>query len=361
MANNDQHDTITPAPSSSSFSYAPPPSSSNITTKPSFSLDLDVHATKSRWLSFSAQVWEYLKIYSRFFLLWISLATVIVILVYEHSVSTDPDSPFMYQTTLIWPCAIIAAGAAFYDLGELIVRFVRHGRGMPAKAIIGCELVALLATLAGIAMFVIQTVSIGNIAEWLDSSELGITFSVGAMLGISAIVRLALWIRACIDRGRELAAGKPRVMYIPSTGEIVYLIPRPRRSREELDMFDEIKETLRKDTASDVDTARHEEEERSLPPLPPPKPVARQPTGLMNPPPDDYEPDEAELERRRRGDAQPQLILLPGDTALKFSSNISGASPGGSYAVEGKVLGRPIWADSDSLRSSDVPRRRSWG
>ncbi|KAH7362729.1 hypothetical protein B0T11DRAFT_328766 [Plectosphaerella cucumerina] len=344
------NDNITPAPSASFVSLAPPPSSTTIQTKPSFSLDLDLNTSKPRWLSLSAQVWEFIKMYFRFGLLCLSLAIIGCTLGYHF---THVVQSGMWSTTiLLWPVALPAIIGVFYDLSELVVRFVRHGRGMPPKALIGCELIALLGCLAGVGLFLQQVLSFP--LEWLDSSDIGTTVAVGAMTFLSAAIRLILWVRACIDRSRELKAAKPRVMYVPSTGEVVYLIPRARRNKNELEMFDEIKESLRKDTASE-----HEEEDLT-PPLPP-APAARRPTGLMDPPPDDYEPDAAELERRRRGDAQPQLLLLPGEAAAKFSSNIYGSTPGGAFAVEGKVLGRPKWADSDSLRSSDMPRRRSWG
>ncbi|KAH6686464.1 hypothetical protein F5X68DRAFT_209047 [Plectosphaerella plurivora] len=343
------NDNITPAPSASFVSLAPPPSST-IQTKPSFSLDLDLSASKPKWLSLSAQVWEHIKIFFRFILFCLSLA--IMISSFTYHVTHIVQSGIYGYTILLWPTAIPALVGVFYDLAELITRFVRHGRGMPPKALIGCELIAMMGCMAGVGLFLQQVLSFP--LEWLDSKDLGTTVAVGAMSFLSCALRFILWVRACIDRSRELKAGKPRVMFVPSTGEVVYLIPRARRNKNELEMFDEIKESLRKDTSSEQD------DEDLTPPPPPAKAAPRRPTGLMDPPPDDYEPDAAELERRRRGDAQPQLLLMPGETA-KFSSNIFGSTPGGAFAVEGKVLGRPNWPDTDSLRSSDVPRRRSWG
>ncbi|GKT46148.1 uncharacterized protein ColSpa_06329 [Colletotrichum spaethianum] len=55
----------------------------------------------------------------------------------------------------------------------------------------------------------------------------------------------------------------------------------------------------------------------------------------MRPPPEDYEPSEEEIERMRRGDAQPQLIL-PGDVDIKFATSVTGMTPADASAREGK-------------------------
>jgi len=69
--------------------------------------------------------------------------------------------------------------------------------------------------------------------------------------------------------------------------------------------------------------------------------VRRKP--LQPPPPEeDHVPDEAELERRRRGDAQPQL-LSPHDMIYKFSSSVTGTTPQDTRVTMDKVLlGSPL-------------------
>jgi hypothetical protein len=79
-------------------------------------------------------------------------------------------------------------------------------------------------------------------------------------------------------------------------------------------------------------------------PPPPPKDYIRP---SLRPPPPDHVPDEAELERRRRGDAQPQLIS-PRDLDLKFSTSVTGTMPGDTESAETKFL-----VGSSPLRPSE--------
>jgi hypothetical protein len=74
--------------------------------------------------------------------------------------------------------------------------------------------------------------------------------------------------------------------------------------------------------------------EEEPPPPPPPKEPNYRPS--LRPPPLDHVPDEEELERRRRGDAQPQLI--PPRDWVKFSTSVMGNTPGDANAAEDKFL-----------------------
>ncbi|KAF3346047.1 hypothetical protein VdG2_05882 [Verticillium dahliae VDG2] len=87
---------------------------------------------------------------------------------------------------------------------------------------------------------------------------------------------------------------------------------------------------------------------------------------LMRPPPEGYEPDEAEMERRRRGDAQPQFMVAE-VVDMKFASNVVVNPQEGKFLVESsRSPGVAGESSRSQLRSAPMgetraDRPRSWG
>lgn len=209
-------------------------------------------------------------------------------------------------------------------------------------------------------------------------------------------IHLALFIRACIERSAEIRRRRPRVMYIPETGQTVYVVAKPVPKLRKM-LTKKSHYPTRDQAALRRPPTPPDAPQRYLPPLemelPPPlperpgdrspqspaasiikrKPVPGIPRNVppgdwerhmrpnMRPPPEDYEPSEEELERMRRGDAQPQLIM-PGDVDFKFSTSATGMTPADADAREGKyrVNMSQTWTTTAGESSRDMggARRR---
>ncbi|KAF9871801.1 hypothetical protein CkaCkLH20_10735 [Colletotrichum karsti] len=292
-----------------------------------------------------------------------------------------------YVVLNIWPsiCLIAALPSFLWDLAEFLTICARLGRGITPKAHIGVEFILTL--LSGAA-----TIWVSLQLSWIDLNvalnPIAVIVGECALMGTNTLVRFWLFIRACVERRREIRRRRPRIMYIPETGQTVYVVAKPfpkqptwksqqsgrapsfprSQSNENPRQIPQ----LRVDVPASSPQLFFQPEEETPPPLPdrpakeetpPPlpdrpsaaaplawikrKPVRGVPPNIppgdherymkpsMRPPPDDYVPDEAELERMRRGDAQPQLIL-PGDVDLKFATSITGMTPADADSREGK-------------------------
>lgn len=202
--------------------------------------------------------------------------------------------------------------------------------------------------------------------------------SKGADTLTSRLIHFFLFVRACIERRREIRRRRPRVMYIPETGQTIYVVAKafpklptwksqpsararsfPRSPLSPSGNMSPHQQQLPQLRVDVLQAQPYFQQDATPPPMPPfldrspaPSTIKRKPVrGIppniapgdrerhlrpsMRPPPEDYVPDEAELERMRRGDAQPQLIL-PGDVDLKFATSATGMTPADADSREGK-------------------------
>ncbi|TKW51060.1 hypothetical protein CTA1_9462 [Colletotrichum tanaceti] len=200
-------------------------------------------------------------------------------------------------------------------------------------------------------------------------------------------IHLVLFVRACVERSREIRRRRPRVMYIPETGQTIYVVAKPfpklptwksqqqRQPSARAGSFPRSPQSpigsisnnrnINNNNNNSSPLHRHSPQLQLEVPPPPPlpkrwpselspsmssikrKPVRGVPRNIaagdrerllrpnMRPPPEGYEPSAEELERRRRGDAQPQLIM-PGDVDIKFATSATGLTPADASAREGK-------------------------
>ncbi|KAM0327602.1 hypothetical protein ACHAQA_005895 [Verticillium albo-atrum] len=286
----------------------------------------------------------------------------------------------------LWPwVTLIAAGPAFlWDVADLITLWVRRGRAISPKAQIGVELCLVLAAMAGAAVMAWQlsmtAAGLGATPEVANRGE-GFLGALLTLMMLTLVVRMFLFVRAWVDRRRELRMRRPRIMYIDALGEAVFVVAKPNVSFGKL-AVGAGRPGTGKNTAMSISstTARDAEslagtdgltEVTSLTTLVQGPSQAASVTArqrpLMRPPPDGYEPDEAEMERRRRGDAQPQL-MLPEVVDMKFSSNVVVNPREGKFLVESsKSPGVAGESSRSQLRSAPMvegargDRPRSWG
>jgi hypothetical protein len=175
-------------------------------------------------------------------------------------------------------------------------------------------------------------------------------------------------IRACRARRQKRRNPKSHLMYISETGQAVYVLPKTKR----LSKLKQKKKEKRSERlpptippppppphpqpppiSRDVNTLSPQQtriSEEDIPPPPPPKEPQRNHSFNSTPDssPINHVPDEAELERRRKGDAQPQLIW-PDDPGMKFSATVSGTAPD---VHDGKILRKPLTGNSRALGSA---------
>ncbi|KAF6806328.1 hypothetical protein CSOJ01_08904 [Colletotrichum sojae] len=351
-----------------------------------------IDPSQVRWLENQrSRGWEVCKIVMRAVATLLCLVVMAIVLAWY----ADRHSSGYYYWVMPGLSLVGAVPSFLWDLAEFLTICARHGRGITPKALIGVELV-LTAFSAFAATWVAIQLQNGDVSS--DHAEpLRIVVAQCVFMGVVAFVHFCLFFRACIERRREIRRRRPRVMYIPETGQTVYVVAKP---------FPKLPTWQSTQTHS---FPRSPQSPRQLPPHPlrleipkspdffpssppssPPaqmgrqvadlpsavsaaagirrKPVPGLPPNLgrgdrdrhlrpnMRPPPDDYVPDEAELERMRRGDAQPQLIM-PGDVDLKFATSATGMTPADGNAREGKFrMDKPVMpafaGESSSLASS---------
>lgn len=181
----------------------------------------------------------------------------------QQFIHSDP----MPSSPAIGLVAIVSGASSSWDLADAVVHYVRCGLAIPPKAHIGCEIVILIACLLSSVVFIFQSKT--------SASRCDI-----AILSLGATViatRVVFFLGACVNRAEELKNGRPKTVYVPVWGKAAYLLPRPAPRKADL---------LHMIGGACVDD-----------------------NSATEPPPEDYMPDEAELERRRRGEAQPQVIL----------------------------------------------------
>ncbi|KAK2760553.1 hypothetical protein CKAH01_05239 [Colletotrichum kahawae] len=304
----------------------------------------------------------------------------------------------------VWPGILLfgAVPSFFWDLAEFLTLCARYGRGITPKALIGLELV----------LSVVSAVAAGYVGlqlSWLDgdpaNNPVNLALCACVLTGINAtntlsrFIRFCLFIRACIERSREIRRRRPRVMYIPETGQTVYVVAKPfpklptwqsqnsarapsfprspvqpssplGTTEPVTSTFPDFTESPRPDTPPPplperpghqhaLPSAIKRKPVRGLPPRTTPGDRDRHLRPSMRPPPDDYVPDEAELERMRRGDAQPQLIL-PGDVDLKFATGANGMTPAAGDSREGKFrLNKNLVLGESSRGGAGGARTRS--
>ncbi|GJC87274.1 hypothetical protein ColLi_10112 [Colletotrichum liriopes] len=311
-----------------------------------------------RWLNQGGRRWEVGKIISRIFSTL--LCAIILILTMAWYSHPELDS---YE---VWPwlCLPGALLSFMWDLGEFLSVCARHGRGITPKAHIGVEVILSILTYIGGGWMAFQ---LGEQQDnQIGSSPLSYALAQCIFMLVTATIHLVLFIRACVERSREIRRRRPRVMYIPETGQTVYVVAKPfpklptwksqqqstrtqsfprsphspvnsplRNNLQQLQL--EIPPPL-PERPSELSPAASSIKRKPVPGIPRYIPVGDRERLLrpsMRPPPEDYEPSEEELERRRRGDAQPQLIL-PGDVDIKFATSVTGMTPADASAREGK-------------------------
>ncbi|KAL0932790.1 uncharacterized protein CTRU02_211753 [Colletotrichum truncatum] len=329
-----------------------------------------IDPSQVRWLENQrSRGWEVCKIILR--LIGLLLCTIVLVICLAWYSAPQPDTLFS-----VWPglCLFAALPSFFWDLAEFLTICARHGRGITPKALIGVELVfgTLSAVAAGWVSLQLtwQNENFGGNAVLYP---LNLVLTECIFMGINALIHAFLFFRACIERRREIRRRRPRVMFLPETGQTVYVVakafPKQPTWRSQYSArtpsFPLSPQSPTSQTTTQPPPRLRVDVPKSPPQLfppesPPPlperpsavsaikrKPVRGVPPNIapgdidrhlrpgMRPPPEDYEPDEAELERMRRGDAQPQLIM-PGDVDLKFATSATGMTPADADSREGK-------------------------
>ncbi|TDZ21596.1 hypothetical protein Cob_v005457 [Colletotrichum orbiculare MAFF 240422] len=343
-----------------------------------------IDPSKVRWLENQrSRGWEVCKIVTRAVATFLCLVTLILCMAWY----SWPQNSERYYSVWIGLTLLGVLPAFLWDLAEFLTLCARHGRGVTPKALIGVE--------------VVITVICGFAAGWLGfqlgvqgddvaTNPLSMALTAAMFTGITAVIHFFLFVRACIERRREIRRRRPRVMYIPETGQTVYVVARafpklPTLRSQRTQSFPRSTQSptsgkeshpLRNEGPKSPDQLFHThiyDDDETPPPLPDRptgqaairrKPIPGLPPNIapgdlerhmrpsMRPPPDDYEPDEAELERMRRGDAQPQLIQ-PGDVDLKFATSATGMTPADADSREGKFrMNIPLIPGESSSGSS---------
>ncbi|KAK1964099.1 hypothetical protein LY78DRAFT_659683 [Colletotrichum sublineola] len=279
----------------------------------------------------------------------------------------------------VWLCVPGALPAFMWDLAEFLSVCARHGRGITPKAHIGVELILSLVAYIGGGWLAVQLgLQEYSQAPQVSGEPLAYALVQCVFMLLAATIHLVLFIRACVERRREIRRRRPRVMYIPETGQTVYVVAKPfpelptrKPQQQQLARAPSFPQSLDDPVSGSPlrNAIQQRQEELQQPEIPPPlpkrpddfspagsssspssikrKPVPGVPPNLpagdrdrflrpsMRPPPEDYVPSGEELERRRRGDAQPQLVA-PGDVDIKFATGATGMTPADAGAREGK-------------------------
>ncbi|OLN96810.1 hypothetical protein CCHL11_02372 [Colletotrichum chlorophyti] len=346
---------------------------------------VSIDPSNVRWLNQGGRRWEVCKIVCRLFATFFSVIVLCIVLAWYQ---IQP----VYDTSPGWPymCLPGVITGFLWDLAEFLTICARYGRGITPKALIGVELVIAIGSLFGaawLAFMLNSDVTSGYYQVTMSPYNIALTGSV--CTAASGTIHLFLCIRACIERRREIRRRRPRVMYIPETGQTVYVVAkpfpklppwRPQQPAARMQSFPRSPQSAVNNTQRQH---VHLHTELPLQPLPDrpgegsptPSIIRRKPVpGLprsippgdwerhmrpnMRPPPEDYQPDEAELERMRRGDAQPQLIL-PGDVDIKFATSITGMTPANADSREGKyrvnLAQMPVPTGESSIAATGGP------
>ncbi|KAK1579331.1 uncharacterized protein LY79DRAFT_564578 [Colletotrichum navitas] len=319
-----------------------------------------------RWLNSGGRRCEACKIVARLVSMLLCAVVLIISMAWWARPELDQYGVWM------WLGLPGALPPFMWDLGEFLSLCARRGRGITPKAHIGVELVLFLLTyMAGVWLAVqLRLQETGPVGE-MRGTPLSYAIAQSVLMLFTATIHLALFIRACIERGREIRQRRPRVMYIPETGQTVYVVakpfpeqpppPSPPQQQQQPARAPSLPQSLDGLVGgSPLRNAFQQPQELlqlEIPPLPPPPPpsspmIKRNPVSWvprnapaadrdrllrpsLRPPPEDYVPSGEELERRKRGDAQPQLVM-PGDVDIKFATSVSGMTPADAGVREGK-------------------------
>ncbi|KAJ0163750.1 hypothetical protein CTA2_2468 [Colletotrichum tanaceti] len=332
-----------------------------------------------RWMNQGGRRWEVGKIVSRIVsTLLCAIMLIICMAWYGH-----PE----YDMYYVWPWLSLpgATMCFMWDLGEFLSVCARHGRGITPKAHIGVEVILSIVGYIGGGWLAFQ---LGLLQRYqINDLPVRYALSVCVFILITATIHLVLFVRACVERSREIRRRRPRVMYIPETGQTIYVVAKPfpkmptwksqqqRQPSARAGSFPRSPQSpigsisnnrnINNNNNNSSPLHRHSPQLQLEVPPPPPlpkrwpselspsmssikrKPVRGVPRNIaagdrerllrpnMRPPPEGYEPSAEELERRRRGDAQPQLIM-PGDVDIKFATSATGLTPADASAREGK-------------------------
>ncbi|KAK2057325.1 hypothetical protein LY76DRAFT_110686 [Colletotrichum caudatum] len=248
-----------------------------------------------------------------------------------------------------------------WDQSEFLSVCARRGRGITPKAHIGVELMLSLGTYSAGALLAVQLgLQESSQAGPVPMDPFSYVVAQCVFLLMTATIHLALFIRACVERGREIRQRRPRVMYIPETGQTVYVVPKPfpepptqkpqqqQQPARPPPLHQPLDGPVGSSPLRNAFQLQQELQQLEIPPsimereavpgVPRNVPVGDRDRLLrpsMRPPPGDYMPSGEELERGRRGDAQPQLVML-GDADIKFATSATGMTPADAGAREGK-------------------------
>ncbi|CCF41783.1 hypothetical protein CH063_11957 [Colletotrichum higginsianum] len=323
-----------------------------------------------RWMNQGGRRWEVGKIVSRI----VSTLLCAIMLIICMSWYAHPEND-LYD---VWPWLSLpgAMMCFMWDLGEFLSVCARHGRGITPKAHIGVEVILSIVAYIGGGWLAFQ---LGVLQPGqLNNLPIRYALAICVFILITATIHLVLFIRACIERSREIRRRRPRVMYIPETGQTIYVVAKPfpklptwksqqqQQPAARAGSFPRSPQSpVGSSNSNNTSSPLHRHFQQLQLEIPPPlperwpselspsmssikrKPVRGIPRNIpagdrerllrpsMRPPPEDYEPSPEELERMRRGDAQPQLIM-PGDVDIKFATSATGMTPADASAREGK-------------------------
>ncbi|KXH32437.1 hypothetical protein CNYM01_00985 [Colletotrichum nymphaeae SA-01] len=353
-------------------------------TSPTASID----PANVRWMNQGDRRWEVCKIVTR--LVGTLLCAIILIIMMAWYGYPPWDSYSVWP----WLCLPGALPSFMWDLGEFLTICARHGRGITPKAHIGLELIISILGYIGGGWLAFQL----GIQEddQIGNNPLNLALVECIFMLLSATIHMALFIRACIERSREIRRRRPRVMYIPETGQTVYVVAKPFPKLPTWKSQSTRAQSFPRSPQSPLNNSlRHHfaQLQEEMPPPLPDRPGDQSPSSAssikrkplpgagipsrtipvsgdsrdrhlrpnMRPPPADYEPSAEELERMRRGDAQPQLIL-PGDVDFKFATSVTGMTPADASAREGKYrvnMTQMPMVMGESSRGGSAGRTRS--
>ncbi|KAL9948871.1 hypothetical protein D7B24_004924 [Verticillium nonalfalfae] len=345
-----------------------------------------VAVARAKYTRRRARGWETTKLFLR------SLSLTLFLGIFITNMTYLPIGNTNSALDEIWPWMTIAAAgpALLWDVADLLTLWVRRGRAIAPKAQIGIELVLALGAGvgAGLVGWQLTMTAAGFSSADPGARAEGVLGTLFTFMMLLLGARLVLFFRACVDRRRELRTRRPRIMYIEALGQAVFVVAKPNvgfgrlavggggGGRDRSATGDSTKQTaasVTSGTARDTDSFAGTEAQTdvtSMTTLVPGPSQAASITArqrpLMRPPPEGYEPDEAELERRRRGDAQPQFMVAE-VVDMKFSSNVVVNPQEGKFLVESsRSPGVAGESSRSQLRSAPMgetraDRPRSWG
>ncbi|EFQ25943.1 hypothetical protein CGRA01v4_14353 [Colletotrichum graminicola] len=326
---------------------------------------VQINPADVRWLNRGGRRCEACKIVAR--LLSMMLCAVVLIISMAWWARPELDRYGVWM----WLGLPGALPPCLWDLGEFLSLCARRGRGITPKAHIGVELILFLMTyMAGVWLPVQIRLQETGPSGQLRGKALTLATVQYVLMLLIATIHLALFIRACVERRREIRQRRPRVMYIPETGQTVYVVAKPfpeppppppppppqQQQQQQPARAPSLPQSLDGPVGSSpLRNAFQQQQELlqlEIPPPPPSSMIKRKPVPWvprnapagdrdrflrpsMRPPPEDYVPSGEELERRKRGDAQPQLVM-PGDVDIKFATSVTGMTPADAGVREGK-------------------------